>query len=222
MLPRTLEPEAMDSPEEALAYDRMDHGEVNRRFVDDLLAAGPDLSQVLDLGTGTAQIPVALCRRMPEARVVAVDLAVSMLDVALANIEAAGLREAIRLDRVDAKQLPYPDGAFACVMSNSIVHHVPDPLRVLREAWRVVRPGGVIFFRDLLRPASRAEVDRLVALYAGDCDEYQQTLFADSLCAALTLPEMRQLVGQLPADPQTVQQTSDRHWTWVARKPPSN
>ncbi len=39
MLQRILEPELMDSPEEALAYDAMDHGEVNRKFVDDLLEA---------------------------------------------------------------------------------------------------------------------------------------------------------------------------------------
>ena len=38
-LSRILEPEIMDSPEEAADYDSMDHAEVNRRFVDDLLAA---------------------------------------------------------------------------------------------------------------------------------------------------------------------------------------
>ena len=42
MLSRVLEPEVMDSSEEALDYDRMDHAEVNRRFVDDLMAAAPD------------------------------------------------------------------------------------------------------------------------------------------------------------------------------------
>ena len=40
MLKRVLEPEVMDTPEEAIAYDEMDHSEVNRRFVADLLAAG--------------------------------------------------------------------------------------------------------------------------------------------------------------------------------------
>jgi hypothetical protein len=58
MLNRTLEPEVMDTAADALDYDRMDHREVNRRFVDDFLAAAPDLSDVLDLGTGTAQIPI--------------------------------------------------------------------------------------------------------------------------------------------------------------------
>ena len=53
MLPRTLEPEIMDSPDDALQYDLMDHGAVNRGFVADLLTAatshGCGLGDVLDL-----------------------------------------------------------------------------------------------------------------------------------------------------------------------------
>jgi hypothetical protein len=44
-------------------------------------------------------------------------------------------------------------------------------------------------------------------------------LFRDSLRAALTLNEVRQLVGELGFEGDTVQTTSDRHWTWSARKP---
>lgn len=65
MLARTLEPEVMDTPEEALAYDSMDHADVNRVFVDDFLAADPEAGEILDLGTGTALIPIELCRRAP-------------------------------------------------------------------------------------------------------------------------------------------------------------
>ena len=65
MLPRVLETEAMDTPAEAADYDAMDHREVNRAFVIDFLAAGPPPGEILDLGTGTAQIPIELCRRRP-------------------------------------------------------------------------------------------------------------------------------------------------------------
>ncbi|MEZ6069552.1 MAG: hypothetical protein R3C10_04605 [Pirellulales bacterium] len=67
-LDRVLEPEVMDTAAEALAYDRMDHTAVNMAFVDDLIAAAGeanDLTNVLDLGTGTALIPIELCRRAP-------------------------------------------------------------------------------------------------------------------------------------------------------------
>jgi ubiquinone/menaquinone biosynthesis C-methylase UbiE len=134
-------------------------------------------------------------------------------------VEIAGLTDRVRLDRVDAKGLPYADNRFAAVMSNSIVHHVPQPGPVLAEAWRVLAPGGVVFFRDLVRPADDAEVDRLVATYAAGATDHQQKLFDDSLRAALSLDEVRGLVAALGRDPAAVRQTSDRHWTWSERKP---
>ncbi|MEZ6147292.1 MAG: class I SAM-dependent methyltransferase [Planctomycetaceae bacterium] len=69
---------------------------------------------------------------------------------------------------VDGKSLPYEPGEFDVVMSNSIVHHIPEPFEALREMRRVVRPGGLLFVRDLLRPDSEAEVERLVTLHAGE------------------------------------------------------
>src|SRR4051812_33359744 len=108
-LERILEPEVMDSEEEAADYDAMDHSEVNRRFVDDLLAeissrfkiqrsksedhttlnfeSGTLNLDVLDLGTGTALIPIELCKKFTDCRVMAADAAVSMLEVARYNVE---------------------------------------------------------------------------------------------------------------------------------------
>jgi len=217
-LPRVLEPEVMDSFEEATAYDEMDHSAVNQLFVDDFLAAGGG-GDILDLGTGTAQIPVALCKSCETCRVLAVDMSAEMLDIAHYNIAIADLEHRVVLDRVDAKDLPFEDEAYDAVISNSIVHHIAEPLAVLREAIRTLKPGGHIFFRDLLRPESAEEVDRLVQLYAGDETDHQRQLFDDSLRAALTVAEMQEIVAGLGFEPATVSATSDRHWTWSAVKP---
>jgi ubiquinone/menaquinone biosynthesis C-methylase UbiE len=219
MLARRLEPEVMDSAEEARDYDAMDHAAVNRVFVADFLAAWDGSNPVLDVGTGTAQIPLELCRTAPAARVVGIDLAEHMLAVGRENVARAGLSEAVRLKCWDAKALPCPDDTFAAVMSNSIVHHIPDPEQVLREAVRVVGRGGLLFFRDLLRPADDHTLDRLVTTYAGDANAHQRQMFADSLRAALTLDEVRAMVSGLGLDPGSVRQTSDRHWTWCTRRP---
>jgi ubiquinone/menaquinone biosynthesis C-methylase UbiE len=224
MLQRILETEAMDTAAEAADYDSMDHREVNRVFVADLLAArgGAAFAEgegwILDLGTGTAQIPIELCRRHPQANVLAIDAARHMLALARKNVERAGLTDRIRLERADAKRLSYADGAFATVVSNSIVHHVPEPGQVLAEAWRVLAPGGLIFIRDLFRPDDAAAVRRLVETYAAGANEQQQQMLADSLRAALTVEEVRQIVTPLGVPPESVRATSDRHWTWAGRK----
>lgn len=216
-LSRILEPELMDTPEEARDYDAMDHRAVNRQFIDDLLAGEELHGDILDLGTGTAQIPIELCRRGENTRIMAADAAMHMLELARYNLEIAGVTDRVQLVLLDAKELPFADHLFDAVMSNSIVHHIPDPVRVLREAIRVTRPGGLIFFRDLFRPESEPTLRRLVEIYAADCNEKQQQMFAASLHAALSLDEIRALVTQLGYPGDEVQATSDRHWTWRTR-----
>ena len=71
----------------------------------------------------------------------------------------------------------------------------------------------MIFFRDLMRPESDDHVRRLVYLHVGGENEHQQQMFEDSLRAALSLEEIQGLVEDLGCDPQTVEATSDRHWT---------
>jgi ubiquinone/menaquinone biosynthesis C-methylase UbiE len=213
---RVLEPEVMDSASEAADYDTMDHSHVNQLFVSDLLRVRADLHEVLDVGAGTAQIPLALCREHPTVRVVAIDLAEHMLRVGRQNVDRAGMTQRIRLERCDAKQMPFPPASFDAIMSNSIVHHIPAPFTVLSEMKRVVKPCGLLFVRDLLRPRDEAELQAFVRQYAGDANAHQQQMFADSLHAALTLEEVREMIGRLGFAPATVQQTSDRHWTWSA------
>lgn len=216
MLERVLEPELMDDPDEAQSYNDMDHSEVNRRFVAELLACGELGNDILDLGTGTALIPIELCERHATCRVMASDAATNMLDLARYNIAVASMELRIQLHHGDSKQLRFEDGLFDCVMSNSLIHHVPDPRTVLAEIIRVCKPGGRMFVRDLYRPDSSEEVEFLVKMYAANESQYNQQLLRQSLCAALGLEEIRQMVSELAYAPETVQLTSDRHWTWSA------
>ena len=225
MLPRILEPEVMDTVAEAVDYNSMDHCPVNRVFVDDLLAAlasvtpPPDGTwQIFDAGTGTALIPLELMSRGVRAVVTASDLAEQMLIVARDNVRTAGLTDSIRLVLSDCKHLPDADATYHVVMSNSIVHHIPDPLKVLAELWRVLQPGGLLFVRDLMRPADLATLDHLVQAYASEANAHQQQMFRDSLHAALTVSEVSSLLEKIGIPRESVCATSDRHWTIVARK----
>ncbi len=234
MLPRVLEPEVMDTAEDARDYDAMDHSAVNLLFAAEFLEVWDGACPILDVGTGTAQIPIELCslhgalieasrETVPhlsttmwgEIRIVAIDLADHMLTLARRNVERAGVLAQVTIEKADAKGFQYPDGHFGAVISNSIIHHIPDPSRCFAEMHRVCAVNGTVFVRDLLRPPSATILDRLVNTYAAGANEHQRRLFGESLHAALTLDEVRNFVGQIGYPPETVQQTSDRHWTWA-------
>ncbi|MGL6224917.1 MAG: malonyl-ACP O-methyltransferase BioC [Steroidobacteraceae bacterium] len=110
----------------------------------DVLRMQPDA--VLDLGAGTGQGTIALKRRYPGSRVVAMDLAPGML-------QQARKRQTLlrRFDRVvaDAAALPVGDATFDMIFSSLMLQWCNDPDRVLRECRRALRPGGVLHFATL-------------------------------------------------------------------------
>ena len=175
-LQRVPEAELIDTPELAMEYDSMDHSEANRSFVADFLAAGGQ-GDLLDLGTGTAQIPVELCRQGFEGRIMAADLSVGMLDIARLNIEIASVIDRVQLAQADAKDLLFADAYFDCVACNGTLHHFADPLPVLQGCLRVLRPGGLLFIRDLLRPDDEPTLQQLLDTYAPSANETQRKLF---------------------------------------------
>jgi ubiquinone/menaquinone biosynthesis C-methylase UbiE len=216
-LPRTLEPEAMDSAEETDAYDAMDHGAVNRAFVDDLLAVAPTPGRVLDLGAGTALIPVEIARRAASARVTAVDLASTMLRRGAEHVARAGLTARVGLVVASATALPYGRGDFDVVVSNSLAHHIPEPAALFASI-AAVAGDGAVFVRDLVRPETDAAVDALVSQHAADEAPAARELFRASLRAALTIGEVRALADANGLADAVVAMSSDRHWTLSRRR----
>lgn len=219
MMERILEPEVMDTAEEAQDYDAMDFTEVNTAFADAVVALGIRAGYVLDVGTGTARIPILIAERLPDVGIAAVDLSAEMLKLAAAHLRAARLEDRISLHLADAKNLPFPAATFDAVISNSIVHHIPEPVTVLREMARVAKPGAALLIRDLLRPDTPEAADALVRQYAGNESPRQQKLFRDSLGAALTLDEIAAAARTAGLTGVTLAQTSDRHWTLT--RPPA-
>lgn len=215
MLLRVLEPEVMDSPEEAAEYDAMDFSEPNERFALDALRLieGVPEPVAIDLGTGTAQIPVRMLEERADLRVVAADLAEHMLALAATRVAARGLGARCELARLDAKSVDRPAASFDLVMSNSTLHHLADPVALLREAARLVKPGGAIIVRDLLRPASEEDAWSIVEQAAPNDSARQKRLFFDSLRAALTLDELRIAAEEAGLSGLEIARISSRHFT---------
>jgi ubiquinone/menaquinone biosynthesis C-methylase UbiE len=212
-LERVLEPEVMDSELDAREYQAIGNGEVNREFVSQALRLAPLHGLLLDAGTGPGDIAILLARSAPEIRVIAIDLADQMLAIARDAVARAGLGGRVEVARRDAKETGYPAAKFDMVMSNSLVHHIPEPIEFFREVARVARPGAGVFIKDLLRPRSNEELLALVVMHAAKDTDYQQMLFANSLRAALRVDEVELLCRQAGLRDVTVRQTSDRHWT---------
>jgi ubiquinone/menaquinone biosynthesis C-methylase UbiE len=215
----------MDTALEADDYDAMDHAAVNTTYVGDLLAVWQPRAEVatrvLDVGTGTALIPLEIAKNLQHAHILGIDLASHMLAVAQRNVELANLNGRVSLANMDAKALPLSEH-FDAVVSNSVVHHIPEPVTVLRVMRARTKPDGVLFVRDLVRPNSVAEIERLVTMYSGLRPseivaaarwDRQRELFAASLHAALSLEEIRAVAEAIDIPSTCVQLTSDRHWT---------
>ncbi len=111
-----------------------------------------DNSRVLDVGCGNGATAKWLCRASG-ADVTGIDLSGVRIENAVASLEAVPeLADRLAFEKASATELPFDDGAFTHVWSQATIYHVPDKVRALEEAHRVLRPGGVMIFDDLTKP----------------------------------------------------------------------
>ena len=109
-------------------------------------------SHVLDLGCGNGNTSVWLCRATG-ARVTGIDLSGVRIENAIASLdETPDLASRLAFHKASATDLPFADGTFTHVWSQATIYHVPDKVKTLREAYRVLPPGGVLVFDDLTKP----------------------------------------------------------------------
>lgn len=220
-MPRVLEPEVMDIPEEVAAYVEADFAAVNQAFVArlvDLVGARRQV-KVVDLGTGPAEIPIRMVRARPSWSVVAVDASAGMIEAARRNVEAVRLTESIQVVCADAKRSNLESASFDIVCSNSLLHHMSAPAELWAEIRRLGKPGAPLLLRDLIRPASADAARQLVEKYAGRGSELLQEEFYRSFLAAFTPEEVREQLKAAGLESLEVAIVSDRHLDVVGKLP---
>jgi len=199
----------MDAPAQALAYARADFRDVNAGFVLELLARFPDPGpRIIDLGCGPADIPCRLGEAVPGVVVIGVDASLAMLSLARQAIAA----RPVALVGARLPELPFSRGSFDAVISNSLLHHLPDPGVFWREVQRVARPGAALHVMDLYRPESREQARRIVEAAAGDADMILKEDFFNSLLAALTVDEVQAQLAEADLSHLPCRVVSERHW----------
>jgi arsenite methyltransferase len=145
---------------------------------------------VLDLGSGGGIDVLLSAKRVgPSGTAYGLDMTDEMLELARRNASEAGVANA-RFLKGEMEAIPLGDDSVDVVISNCVVNLSPDKPRVLREAFRVLRPGGRVGISDIvaedrLTPEERAERGSYVGCIAGALakGEYERELaeagFAD-------------------------------------------
>lgn len=196
-LERTPEPEVMDEAEEVDAYASAAAqaylDAVDDTLVEQVLSFGPLEGWLLDVGTGPGAIPLKIARRSAKLRVVGVDRSPGMLREAERAARAEHLSDRAQFLLADAARLGFKDASFDVVLSNSLLHHLPNPVAVFNEMARVAKPQGLVLLRDLRRP-SRLLFPFHVRWHGRHYTGTMRKLYQDSVRAAYTARELAGLV----------------------------
>jgi 2-polyprenyl-3-methyl-5-hydroxy-6-metoxy-1,4-benzoquinol methylase len=213
MMDRTLEPELMDDPEQALVYARADFDKENQGFVDRFREYYPEFTEghILDLGCGPGDIPLRFARALPACRITAVDASKPMIDLAGEAVKQAGLtdRIALRCERFqDLAGVSTVDAAI----SNSLLHHMPNPLQFWHKLRLAVKPGSPVLVMDLFRPESPEEAQAIVDRYASGAPDILRRDFYNSLLAAFTEDEIGSQLARMNLTRLLIDVIDDRHW----------
>lgn len=104
-----------------------------------------------DLGCGAGQLAVELAKAAPDLRVTGVDLSNLLLAQALRRAAAAGLAHRVDFRTGDVGGTPFETGSLDLVVSTLSLHHWQNPVAVLNEVARILRPGGGFVIFDLRR-----------------------------------------------------------------------
>jgi ubiquinone/menaquinone biosynthesis C-methylase UbiE len=141
---------------------------VYRRVAEDVAAAAPTGSVVLDAGCGSGRLAIEIARRRPDLRVHGVDLERGMVEVAIRNAEQARVADRVEFTVADLADMALPDDSVDLVVSTASLHHWSDVGAVIASLDRVLRPEGRMWIYDMrwisperLRAAS-AGLDRRV------------------------------------------------------------
>lgn len=210
---RILEPELMDDPAQAEAYAAADFSAENQGFVDRFKEYFPEFSQgnVLDLGCGPGDIPIRFAKLYPACQVIGVDASAPMIQLGEQAVKQAGLA-----DRITLRCERYEDIAGArivdAVISNSLLHHLPNPLQFWQKIRQLVRPGAPVLVMDLLRPESPEAARAIVDRYAAGAPDILRRDFYNSLLAAFTEDEVTTQLARMNLTRLLLDVPDDRHW----------
>ena len=232
VMQRIPEPELMDEEAQVRAYAEADFSAGDAAVVERLTllatAAGVDLAApdalLADLGCGPGNITFRLAEQYPSARVVGIDGAAAMLQVAEQRrlaLGAAGAQLTFFCHTLPCPQLEQGNLAGRCrvLVSNSLLHHLHTPA-VLWHAVRVLAgPGAFLYLKDLRRPVTSQAARDLLELHLPEAPPVLQRDYLASLHAAFTPAEVEAQLAEAGLTTLKVSPLDDRYLEVWGRLP---
>ncbi len=102
---------------------------------------------LVDCGCGTGSITVGLAEAIAPGEVTGIEISASDVDLARERVKISGHTN-LRFEVADVYELPLPDESVDAAFFHAILDHLDNPVKALREAHRVLKPGGVVGARE--------------------------------------------------------------------------
>jgi SAM-dependent methyltransferase len=148
-------------------FSRVAKLQLRDQMLDALALRGDE--RVLDVGCGRGLLAIGAAKRLKNGKVVGIDvwnpfdLSGNTPDAAKANVKLEGVADKVRIENGDAQKLVYPDNHYDVVVSNLVLHNIPEQdgrAQAVREMFRVLKPGGKLAIFDIFRTGEYADVLR--------------------------------------------------------------
>jgi ubiquinone/menaquinone biosynthesis C-methylase UbiE len=218
---RILEPELMLDEDQVKAYAEADFEEPHAHFINlfkEVFSGQEIQGRVLDLGCGPGDISFRFAASYPNCTVHAVDGSTAMLEYARQRLRGSrSMEKQMKFFEGMLPDLDLPNEHYDYLISNSLLHHLPDPDILWSVIKRYSRAGTGVFVMDLLRPKDPETAKQMVDSYAAGEPEILRRDFYNSLLAAFTMDEISSQMKANQLDYLALSQVSDRHFTVSGR-----
>ena len=113
---------------------------------------------LLDLGTGPGYLPVEIVKRSSEIKIDGIDLSGSLIKKARLNAFKAGVSDQLHFQVGNAAKLKFGDDVYDMIISTGMLHMLKNPVKVLQECHRVLKPGGEVWVYDPAQVTSQIDI----------------------------------------------------------------
>ncbi|MCX7570488.1 class I SAM-dependent methyltransferase [Tumebacillus sp. DT12] len=147
---------------------------------------------VLDLGSGPGWISFIMKQFCPQAVITGVDISDEMVKASAEFAAEQGLQD-ISFVQGDAMELPFADNSFDMITSFAVLRLVPEPAKAIQEAYRVLKPGGLMYISDV----GQMPVEHRQAFLDGIENPVANDIMQKALASALSPEEIHAALASI-------------------------